>query len=55
MLAVGKPCTHTNAGAPGVPQRRLKTVTSTSSLAAVDDRHWISVAPLCHSSKMSIG
>src|ERR1700756_3208231 len=55
MLAVGKPCTHTSAGAPGVPQRRVKTATSASSFAAVDDRHWISVPPLRQSSKMSIG
>jgi hypothetical protein len=54
MLAVGKPCTHTNGGAPGVPARRVKTVTSAPSFAAVDDRQWIWVPPLRQSSKMSI-
>ena len=56
MLAVGKPCTQTNAGAPGVPQRRVKTLTSpsASAFAAVVDRQWISVPPLRHSSKMAI-
>jgi hypothetical protein len=54
MLAVGKPCTQTNAGAPGVPHRRVNTVTSAPEFAAVVDRQWISVPPLRHSSKMAI-
>src|ERR1700756_5713320 len=53
MLDVGKPCTSTNAGAPGVPQRRLNTAISCPLLAAVVDRQRSSVAPFCHSAKMS--
>src|SRR5246127_374782 len=53
MLDVGKPCTRTSAGAPGVPQRRLNTVTSCPSLPAVVERHRSSVLPFCHSAKMS--
>src|SRR5271166_2438900 len=53
MLDVGKPCTSTSAGAPGVPHRRLNTVTSCPSLAAVVDRQRSSVPPFCHSAKMS--
>src|ERR1700756_4513879 len=53
MLDVGKPCTNTSAGAPRVPQRRLNTVTSCPSLAAVVDRQRSSVPPFCHSAKMS--
>src|SRR5690349_4715450 len=53
MLEVGKPRTHTNAGAPGVPHRRLNTVTSVPSFAAVVDAQRISVAPACHAAKMS--
>src|ERR1700739_1567482 len=53
MLDVGKPCTRTSAGAPGVPQRRLNTVTSFPSLPAVVERHRSSVLPFCHSAKMS--
>src|SRR5690349_1530214 len=53
MLDVGKPCTHTSAGAPGVPQRRENTVTSRPPLVAVVDAQRSSVPPLRHSSKMS--
>src|SRR5262245_32305690 len=53
MLDVGKPCTHTSAGAPGVPQRRENTVTSRPLLAAVVDSQRSRVPPLRQSSKMS--
>src|ERR1700758_2485890 len=53
MLDVGKPCTSTSAGAPGVPQRRLNTATSRPSLAAVVERQRSSVPPACPSVKMS--
>ena len=53
MLDVGKPCTSTNGGAPGVPRRRLKIATSRPSLAAVVDRQRSSAPPFCHSAKMS--
>src|ERR1700756_1860454 len=53
MLDVGKPCTSTSAGFPGVPQRRLNTATSRPSLAAVVERQRSSVPPDCHSVKMS--
>src|ERR1700741_5213417 len=53
MLDVGKPCTRTSAVAPGVPQRRLNTVTSCPSLPAGVERHRSSVLPFCHSAKMS--
>jgi hypothetical protein len=50
MLDVGKPWMQTSAGAPGVPHRRLKTLTSAALLAAVDDGQRISDPPLRHSS-----
>src|SRR5271167_2432507 len=53
MLDVGKPWTSTNGGAPGVPHRRLKMLTSCPPLAAVVDRQRSSVASRCHSAKMS--
>jgi hypothetical protein len=53
MLDVGNPCTHTKPGAPGVPARRVNTVTSAPSLASVVDRQVNDVALLLHSSKMS--
>ena len=50
MLAVGKPCTSTRGGAPGVPHRRVNTATSRPPLASVVDRHRSSVPPVRHSS-----
>src|SRR5262249_47803249 len=54
MLDVGKPCTQTSAGAPGVPQRLAKTLTSWPPFAGVDDRQGTAVPPSCQSAKMSI-
>src|SRR3954463_13706148 len=53
MLDVGKPCTHTSAGAPGVPVRRTNTVTSAPSLASVVERHTNDVAPSRQSARIS--
>ena len=53
MLDVGKPCTHTKAGTPDVPARRVNTVTSAPLLTSVVDRQRNGVAPLCQSVKIS--